>query len=100
MAKGALAKSKVMEKIKNLYGDAYIGEMNGKIYVEEDDGGEKVQIAINLTCPKVQLEKGGAAAPAMSAAGLDFTQPVVQAPAVITEDERKNVQDLMARLGL
>lgn len=107
MAKGAIAKSKVAEKIKEAFGDAYLGEMGGKLFIEMDDGGETVQVAINMTCPKILFEKGGPAAaapaaPVTSAFGVgsaEYNAATTPAPA-ITEDEKENIQALMARLGL
>lgn len=103
MAKGSTAKSKIAEKIKNLYGADYVGESGGKHYVWENDGGEKVQIAISLTCPKNPIETVD-----MSSAfggGLDFeAEPVVVQtkfePAEITDQEVENLATMMARLGL
>ena len=103
MAKGNVAKSKIAEKIKNLYGPDYVGESGGKYYVWENDGGEKVQIAISLTCPKNPI-----GAVDMSNAfgdGLDFeAEPVLAQtkfePAEITEQEKDNLKALMDRLGL
>ena len=103
MAKGNVAKSKIAEKIKNLYGTDYVGESGGKYYVYENDGGEKIQIAISLTCPKNPI-----GAVDMSNAfgdGLDFeAEPVLAQtklePAEITEQEKDNLKALMDRLGL
>lgn len=103
MPKGAIAKSKIAEKIKNLYGTDYVGESSGKYYVYENDGGEKIQIAISLTCPKNPI-----GAVDMSNAfgdGLDFeAEPVLAQtkfePAEITEQEKDNLKALMDRLGL
>lgn len=103
MAKGATAKTKIAEKLKTLFGADYVGESGGKHYVWENDGAEKVQIAISLTCPKNPI-----GAVDMSSAfgnGLDFeAEPVlVQTkfePAEITPEETKNLADLMASLGL
>lgn len=103
MAKGATAKTKIAEKLKTLFGADYVGESGGKHYVWENDGAEKVQIAISLTCPKNPI-----GAVDMSNAfgdGLDFeAEPVlVQTkfePAEITEQEKDNLKALMDRLGL
>ena len=103
MARGSQAKNKIAEKIKNLYGTDYVGESGGKYYVYENDGGEKVQIAISLTCPKNPI-----GAIDMSNAfgdGLDFeAEPVLAQtkfePAEITEQEKDNLKALMDRLGL
>ena len=80
--------------------------MNGKYYIEEDDGGEKVQIAINMTCPKVLFESAGAAAstpPPTSAFGVgSASHMAAQTPpaAEISAKEKENIRTLMERLGL
>ena len=56
MAKGTVAKQKVTETIREAFGINFIGEYDKKLYVLANDGGEMVQIAISLTCPKVQVE--------------------------------------------
>ena len=103
MPKGAVAKSKIAEKIKNLYGADYVGEAGGKYYIYENDGGEKVQIAISLTCPKNPI--GTVDMSSAFGGGLDFeAEPVVVQtkfePAEITEQEVENLAAMMARLGL
>jgi hypothetical protein len=106
MAKGAEAKSRVVAKLKEAFGDAFLGEMNGKYYVESKEDGETIQVAINLTCPKVLFEKSAAAAPVVaptsafgpgSAASMAAPTPP---PADIGEEERANVNRLIAELGL
>ena len=56
MARGSNAKLEVTEKLRNLYGTDFIGIQDNKIYVWENDGAERVQIAIAMTCPKVGME--------------------------------------------
>jgi hypothetical protein len=104
MAKGDIAKNYIVEKLKSAFGSDYIGEYNKKYYVWVDDGGERVQISITLTCPKTpvatieQVDSDG---------GINFDnpQPAVIAPtgftpAEITEEEKANVATLLERLGL
>ena len=101
MARGADAKQLVITKLKEVFGDDYIGESNNKHYVWSKENGEKIQIAISLTCPKVPLGEvyvntGG---------GIDFSaEPVVAQtkfePAEVTEEEVDNLKEMMARLGL
>lgn len=103
MARGSQAKSKIAEKIKNLYGADYVGESGGKYYVYENDGGEKIQIAISLTCPKNPI--GTVDMSNAFGDGLDFeAEPVLAQtkfePAEITEQEKDNLKALMDRLGL
>lgn len=103
MAKGSIAKDNVIAKISEAFGQDYVGVYDKKVYVFADDGGEKVQIAISMTCPKVPV--GVVAAPAKD--GIDFEDtstpiiaPTAFEPAEISDDERANVAALMARLGL
>lgn len=101
MARGSEAKAKIALKLKELFGSSYIGEWNGKHYVFEKENGEKIQIAISLTCPKNLV--GVEAAP-VTGDGIDFEAPPIVAPvqpvAEISEEEKENIQNLMARLGL
>ena len=107
MAKGAIAKEEVVKKISEAFGSSFIGEFDKKVYVWANDGGEQVQIAISLTCPKnptqvdtsVSLDNGD----------FDFTDDVPKTPKVavsaappaeISEEEKKNIAELMAKLGL
>lgn len=103
MAKGAKAKENVIAKIKEVFGSDYIGESNSKYYIWANDGGEKVQIAISLTCPKIQLETVDVNA--AFGDGMDFEAPQVVAPtkfvpAEITQEEKDNLEEMMKHLGL
>ena len=104
MAKGNIAKSKVTEKIKEAFGADYIGEYDKKWYVWSQENGERVQIAISLTCPKVPVEVSNAPVAGDFNFEDDAPTTVVAAggfqPAEITEDERDKVRDLMKVLGL
>ena len=106
MAKGAIAKSNVLKKIAEIFGADFIGEYDKKIYVWTQENGERVQVAISLTCPKTPIDVSGTPIPNFSG-GIDFEDtgaaivaPTTFVPAEITEEETKNIQDLMARLGL
>ena len=103
MAKGANAKIEVQKQIQKAFGEDYIGEIDKKLYVWANDGGESVQIAISLTCPKNPV--------ATTASGdWDFDSGVAAAgpetatssfePAQITDKERETVEELLKRLGL
>ena len=103
MAKGTNAKNAVINKIAMAFGTDYIGEIDKKVYVWADDGGEKVQIAIALTCPKNPVEAGGVSA--APASGWDFSDKTVTAStpvskAEITPEEQARIADMMNRLGL
>lgn len=107
MAKGSLAKENVIKVLANAFGKEFIGEFDKKIYVLADDGGEQVQIAISLTCPKnpIQIDESTA----IDDGDWDFSDnppvktavPVASAgPAEITEEEKANISTLLLRLGL
>ena len=98
-AKGTLAKENVENKIKEAFGKDYIGTIDRKIYVWAQDPGERVQIAISLTCPKNPVEVVSA-----DGAGYDFSAPTVAAtqftPAEFTEEEKNTINELIETLNL
>ena len=103
MAKGAQAKSTIGKKLETLFGADFVGEVGGKYYVWENDGSEKVQIAISLTCPKNPV--GTVDMSSAFGDGIDFeAAPVVAqstfVPAEITPEEEATLADMMKRLGL
>ena len=106
MAKGAEAKANVVKKLQAAFGADFVGEYDKKVYVWAMENGEKIQIAISMTCPKNPI---GVVNPASMDFGgdLDFENmgaPVVAQtsfePAEISEEEKQTVADLMAKLGL
>jgi hypothetical protein len=104
MARGTTAKEKVENKIKEAFGEDFVGIYDKKIYVWADDGGERVQIAISMTCPKTTV--GTVDLTAAAGGGHDFSDPEVvvgpttSQPAEVTPEEQKNIEDLIAALGL
>lgn len=107
MARGANAKIEVINTIAKAFGDKFIGEYDKKVYVYANDGGEMVQIAISLTCPKNPIQVDTTVT--TNAGDWDFSDnPKVNttvavasaAPAEITEEEKSNIANLMAKLGL
>ena len=104
MAKGNIAKQTIAEKLKQLFGNDYITTEGNKIYVWENDGGERIQIALTMTCPKTQV---GAAmtSPEPASAFDNYITPsgefvtVQKNSAEITPEEEQTIQDLMSRLG-
>ena len=101
MARGAAAKETVAAKLKEAFGENYIAEVDKKHYIWADDGpGERVQIAISLTCPKNFIETGEIA---VAGEGFPTASPVAttkRETAEISDKERENIAALMARLGL
>lgn len=105
MAKGAIGKANVIKKIQEIFGTDFIGEIDKKIYVWTQENGERIQIALSLTCPKTPVSISNHV-PSFGG-GLDFeamdTATAVSdkfVPAEITDEERQTVAELMAKLGL
>lgn len=94
----------VTDKIKAAFGKDFIGEYDKKIYVWANDGGENVQIAISLTCPKTPVMVADAPVTGDFNFEDDAPNTVVAAtayqPAEITQDEKDIVNQLMQNLGL
>lgn len=103
MARGNIAKTNVTEKIKQAFGQNFIGEIDKKLYVYADDGGEKVQIAITLTCPKVAVQTINTKELNYNS-GRNFEDDditiVPSDTAEISEEEKENIRKLMQRMGL
>ena len=101
MAKGALAKENVTKIIADAFGSNFIGEFDKKVYVMANDGGEMVQIAISLTCPKTPIVFNG------TGGDLNFeddapSETNEKGPAVVTmsADEQATLDRLMKELDL
>lgn len=101
MAKGQEAKNKVIQRIQAAFGADFVGEFDKKIYVWSNEAGEKVQVALALTCPKVPVGTIN------QSPVQDFENPMIATaapvsfePAEFTASERKTVEDLMKQLGL
>ena len=107
MAKGANAKENITKILAEAFGSNFIGEYDKKIYVWANDGGEMVQIAMSLTCPKNPIQVDTSVT--TTSGDWDFSDnPKINttvavanaAPAEITAEEKANIADLMAKLGL
>ena len=85
--KGDIAKKTVKEKIIAALGNDYIGEFDKKLYTWMDDGGERIQVAIALTCPKVFKEDN-------ALSNNNSSTPE------ITPKEMENLETLMKKFGL
>lgn len=103
MARGSIAKEEVVKKLKDAFGADFIGEIDKKVYIWADDGGERVQIAINMTCPKNPVATINTKELNYNT-GIDFTNEdtIVVAPekTEISDEEKANVRKLMQRMGL
>lgn len=90
MARGNIAKDNVINKIRLAFGDDFVGIIDKKVYVWADDGGERVQIALAMTCPKAIAE----------VEEMRSEDTVISQVKEITPEERARINDIMARLNL
>ncbi len=93
MARGAEAKQNVMNKIMEVFPDAFIYGKELRIPMQEN--GERVEIKVALTCAKTNV--GGEDTLDISGVESNVPMNVVAAP---TEEEKANIAELMNRLGL
>ena len=104
MAKGAIGKQNVIKKIAEAFGKDFIGEHDKKSYVWTQENGERIQIAISLTCPKVMIDAMDAEMPEAPAGDFDWSMDTPAAPKAapveISQEEKDTVANLMAKLGL
>lgn len=109
--KGAIAKEAIIKKLAEVFGEDWIGEVDKKYYVWAKEGGERVQIAIALTCPKNMVEASmttpttvTTSSSTTSSGDWDFSdEPVVSKnteKVEISDKEKETIALLMAQLGL
>lgn len=101
MAKGAIAKQVVEDKLRDAFGKDFVGvdSSSKKIYVQAEEDGEMVQIAITMTCPKTPFVTGNNTTNDGFPTG-NFGAPDVFQPAEITQNELDNVRKMIQELGL
>ena len=98
-ARGQIAKENVEKRIKDAFGNDYIGLYDKKIYVWANENGERIQIAIALTAPKNAISVAQASNSTISSppvvpeesSSIDFEY---------TADEKEHISEMMRRLGL
>lgn len=104
MAKGAYAKECIFEKILNTFEGSFMYNNGKECRVPFNENGVPVQIKVALTCAKDNVNPTGevleksAAVPQETGEFMNFPEPHKKAQ--ITEEEKKNVEDLMKALGL
>ena len=91
MAKGSIAKDVITKKILETFEGAFINDKEIRIPILEN--GETVQIKVTLTCAKVNIENGAGGAVEVPTGASPVATP-------ITENEVKEVNDLITKLGL
>lgn len=101
MAKGAQAKEALIKRFAAAVGADYCGEADKKYYFWSQENGERVQIAVTMTCPKTSVAFNG------NGGDLNFEDDVGTAPDLpasnpvkMDEDEKATLERLMKELDL
>ena len=96
MARGAVSKQAVIDKILETFQGSFIYGKELRIPMVED--GEQVEIKVTLACAKTNVGDGAIAGDFES--GNAVQASVTEAPAKPTQAEIDNISKLMDRLGL
>ena len=107
MARGQIAKAEVMKKIQSIFDGAFLYNDGKELRVPIMEDGELIQIKVTLTAAKDNVEPGDDnAIPGSSNVVLKENNNAInfnqKEEKVIepTEEEKSNVKDLLAALGL
>ena len=114
MAKGAVAKQEIFDKMLKTFGGSFMYNGGKELRIPWNENGVDVQIKVALTCAKDNVfapgmhgdpvgepgERGIENAATAQEAGQFMNFPEPHKKAQITEEEKKNVEDLMKALGL
>lgn len=95
-ARGTIAKENLIKRFTTAVGEDFICEKDKKFYFWSTENGERVQVAVSMTVPKVPVEcnaPGG---------DLNFDDAPVATPAKVEmdEDEKATLARLMKELDL
>ena len=96
MAKGAIAKSEITNKILEAFEGSFTYNEGKEIRIPFVENGEVVQIKVTLTAAKVAVSAGSDTAIPGSAAETAKTEGVKE----ITTEEKNEVNNLISALGL
>lgn len=103
-AKGTESKSLVTKKILEIFPNAFLYNNDKEIRIPLTEQGEQVEIKVVLSCAKTLVRE----AAALDWSGGSSTTPAADpvpapsevVPPQISEEDRRKVQELMAKLGL
>lgn len=96
MARGAISKQAVIDKILETFQGSFVYGKELRIPMVED--GEQVEIKVTLACAKTNVGEGAVAGDFESGNAVQVS--VTEAPAKPTQAEINNISKLMDRLGL
>lgn len=108
MAKGAEAKQKIANKLAEVFGKNWIGEYDKKYYIWSEENGERIQVAVSMTCPKnpIEIKENMRIDIDNDNENWDWENSSITKESKsnisveITEEEKKKLAELMTKLGL
>ena len=103
MAKGALAKEQIFKKMLEVFDGSFMYNGGKELRIPWDEEGNEVQIKVALTCAKEVVSADGEVARVAAVAkeeGPISSFPAPRKPVEPSDEEKKNVEDLLAALGL
>ena len=103
MAKGAVAKEQIFAKLLETFEGSFMYNNGKECRINWDENGTPVQIKVTLTAAKEAVDPEGevlkvAAAAKETGDFMNFPEP--KKAVEVTEEEKKNVEDLLKSLGL
>ena len=109
MARGAIAKKQVIDKLLSTFEGSFLYNDGKEVRIPIMEEGELIQIKVALTAAKENVEQGSEnALPGEHTASvandnaINFSETTPKETKIIepTAEERENVKDLLAALGL
>lgn len=102
--RGALAKSEIFEKMLEVFEGSFMYNSGKELRIPWEENGNELQIKVALTCAKDMVSPTGETV-VKPAATHKEEEPLVGFPAPkkrveVSEEEKKNVEDLLVALGL
>lgn len=94
-AKGTESKGIIFNKLKEIYPNSFWEDENKILRIPMSEGGIPIEIKVTLTAAKNILGSG-----AVASAFPTTSEPVVEKPVEMTEEEKENVATLLASLNL
>ena len=94
-AKGTESKCIIFNKLKGIYPNSFWEDENKILRIPMNEGGNPIEIKVTLTAAKNILGSG-----AVESAFPTASEPVVEKPVEMTEEEKENVATLLASLNL
>lgn len=103
-AKGAESKSLVTKKILEIFPNAFLYNSDKEIRIPLTEQGETIEIKVVLSCAKTPVREAAVLDWSGNSSSTSAAEPVPASneigPPQISEEDRRKVQELMAKLGL